>query len=213
MPDGCTSTVLILEGPGDKEAVPTIIREILYQNDVYDLVVQPHPIINQNIPKLWRPGELERFASYGLRREADSLLIILDADESCPKDVALDFGKRLKALDVAKKVGIAILRSEFEVFFLFSLLSIANRYTDYGWKLEEWNPDQDFETVVGAKGLLTRLMKRGRSYKETRDQAKFCSALDFDILREQSRSFRHLESMLIWLVRDSEAHDNIYPII
>lgn len=204
----CRSPVLILEGFGDREAVPFLIREIFTQQNVFDFNPLSNPIINQNAPKLLAAGQLERMIGYAQKRDGDSILIILDADKDCPVNIARDFFQRLSNMELGKKTGLIIFNSEFEVLFLYCLDLIAGKY-DYGWELGDWDPLTNFEDVAGAKGLITRHMKPGKSYKETRDQAKFVSVLDFDRLRERSRCFRHLESTLNWLAGAGEGM--VYP--
>ena len=203
--------ILILEGPGDKAAIPLAIRNWLYGNEIYDISIRPSPIIGQNIPTLLREGELERFLKYALSRDGDSVLIFLDTDKECPKEVVLQFIRRAKNLNPRKKIGFSFFKCEFECLFLFCLDLIAEKYPDYGWDLDKWDPSFDFESIVGAKGLLSRLMKPGRSYKETRDQAKFTSVIDFSRLRDRSRCFRHFEKLLLWLDADQEKESFIYP--
>lgn len=160
----CKQPVLILEGAGDKQSVPNVIRQLLFAHEVFDFVIQPHPILKQNIPRLQIAGQLERFIKYGASREGDSVLLLIDSDAHCPNDIVVDFSKRIEKLSIEKKVGIGFFKCEFEVYFLYCLDLIAERYPDYGWDLGGWVPDSDFETIVDAKGFLSRCMKRGRSY-------------------------------------------------
>lgn len=48
----CTRPVLILEGAGDKQSVPNFIRQLLVTHEVFDIYIQPDPILKQNIPRL-----------------------------------------------------------------------------------------------------------------------------------------------------------------
>jgi hypothetical protein len=106
-------------------------------------------------------------------------------------------------------VGIALFRSEFETLFLHCIDEIATHFTDYGWFSEKLL-SRDLETIRDAKGTLSRMMRNDRAYKETRDQEKFITALNFDKLRRDSRSFQHFESTLLWLSRGMEL---IYPAL
>ena len=47
-----------------------------------------------------------------------------------------------------------------------------------------------------AKGEISRMLPKGRAYKETIDQAKIAARLDLEICRRHSRDFRHFESAL-----------------
>lgn len=211
MISACRKPVLILEGAGDKDAVPELIRKLAHQHGIFDLSIVPHPIIHQNIPKLRAGEELERFVQYGLMRDGDSLLLLLDCDDLCAKDEVHAFAERVRKQNPIKKVGVAFFNSEYESLFITCLDLIAERYPDYGWNLEGWNADEAHEEIVGAKGYISRHMKHARAYKATRDQVKVTSALDFDRLREKSRSFRHLESTLLWLTGRTNDDSLVYP--
>lgn len=208
----CRKPVLILEGRGDKIAVPELVRNLAYAHKVFDLAIVPHPIMRQNIPKLRKSGQLERFVQYGLMRDGDSLLVLLDCDELCARDEVLAFTERVRQLHITKKAGFAFFTSEYESFFISCLDLIAERYPDYGWNLDDWNIEGDHEQIVGAKEYISDRMKTGRSYKPTRDQVKFTSALDFNRLRKKSRSFRHLESTLLWLSGRTDDDGLVYPL-
>ena len=66
------------------------------------------------------------------------------------------------------------------------------------------------EEVRGCKEILRRAMGE-RSYKETRDQVRFVTALDFDLLRAESRSFQRFERMLFWLADCQLGAGSVHP--
>jgi Domain of unknown function (DUF4276) len=200
---------LILEGPGDGAAVPRLIRAVCERHRIHEFWPLPNPIIRQNVPKLSRVGELERYVQHALRRDGDSVLVALDTDESCPKEVIKAWAGRLTELHPRKHIGVCLFRCEFESLFLCCLDRIAERFPDYGWDFDDWSVDDDHESVVGAKGALSRRMRKGRAYKETRDQVRFVSALDLERLAASSRSFQHFEATVLWLAR-SEGN-NLHP--
>jgi len=206
---GVPSADPILEGPGDRAAVPALVRAVCYDHGIYDIDTASKPIIKQNIPKLGRLGELERFVGYAAGGDCDSALVVLDTDGICPCEVVVAWARRIKSMDVAKRVGIAFFDGEFECLFLHCLDCIAAMFPDYGWQMEGWEVGEAHEGVVGAKGALSRRMKRGRSYKEVRDQIRFVQAVNFERLRIVSRCFRHFEDTLLWLTNESET--SVYP--
>jgi hypothetical protein len=204
----CKKPVLIVEGAGDVRAVPRLIRDTLYQHSIYDLNPAPRPKSNVDIRKLMRVGELERYVEYGARDEGDSVLLAVDCEDICPIDVCRQFTARIAVMRVRKKVGIALFRSEFENMFLHCIDEIVTHFTDYGWLPDRAPLTGDIESIRDAKGTISRMMSSERAYKETRDQEKFITALDFAKLRANSRSFRHFEDTLLWLVSGT---DRIYP--
>jgi hypothetical protein len=205
----CKRPTLIVEGAGDTKAVPRLIRETLYLNSIYDNNPIPTSISNVEIRRLMRAGELERYIEYAVRNVGDSVLLILDCEDFCPLEVCRNFCSRIEARRPEKKVGIALFRSEFETLFLHCIDEIAAHFTEYGW-ISERLLSRDLESIRDAKGTLSRMMRNDRAYKETRDQEKFITALNFDKLRRDSRSFQHFESTLLWLSRGMEL---IYPAL
>lgn len=196
----CRRPVLIVEGPGDVAAVPRLLRSIAYDHEVYDFNCCPNPITGQNLPKLSVNGVIEKFTGYALSRDdGDSVLICVDTDGQCPKTAAEDFVRRLNSTYITKKVGVCFFHCEFESLFITCLDAIATAHGECGWHMDGWTEDVQSETIKGAKGYLTRCMKKGRAYKEIRDQVRFTAALDSNRLRQRSRAFRHLEKTWRWL--------------
>ena len=211
----CRQPVLILEGAGDAQAVPHLIRKTLWHHGVFGLDPASHPITKTSVPKLARDGELERRIRYAAMREGDSVLLALDTDDDCPFDVAKIYAERVRRLIPApeKKIGIVFFNCEFETLFLYCLAQIAAANPGYGWKLGDFDPAADFERIRGAKETITGNMAANRAYKETRDQVRFIEALDFELLRERSRSFRHFEQTLLWLAGRHQAEETVYPVV
>ena len=208
----CRKPVLILEGSGDKDAVPELLRNLAYKHKIFNFSTAPRPISGRNIQALRTSGQLERFIQHGLTKDGDSLLLLFDCDELCAKNEVHAFTERVRKQNPTKKVGFAFFNSEYESFFITCLDLIAKRYPEYEWDLGDWNVNDEHEEIVGAKGYISRHMKANKSYKPTRDQVKFTSALDLDRLREKSRSFRHLESTLLWLTGQTDDDSLIYPL-
>lgn len=200
--------VLILEGDGDREAIPYFIRTV----SEHQIFPTPRPILKQNVPRLSREGELERFAKLALLREdADSALFLLDVDEACAKEIVENWVPRLNALHPRKKIGIGLFVPEFESYFLACLDLIVEGYPTYGWSLADWNILDDHEAHRGTKELISRRMRKGKRYKETLDQARFVSKIDSTRLHGRCRSFRHIENLITWLLADNV--EATYPVV
>lgn len=210
---GFKKPVLLVEGDGDRLAVPELIRQTLYSLEIYDVSPVTRPIKTGDVKKIRRPGNLEKFISYGCSRsDGDSVLLLLDCDDDCPLDVAREFWDRVTTMSphFQKKVGMGFFRCEFESLYLASIQSLVEEFPEYGWTLTGFDFSRDVENIRGAKELLSNLMSR-KNYKETRDQVKFIAGLDFEQLRKHSRSFRHFEKTLLWLTRPDDGSGTVYP--
>jgi hypothetical protein len=166
--------------------------------------------MNVEIRKLRRAGELERYVEYASRDDGDSVLVVLDSDDFCPAQIVAEFSSRVLVMHLRKPVAIAFFRSEYESIFLICIEEIVRAYPEFGWSGRRPTQAADLESVRNAKGHISKLMNPSRAYKETRDQARFTSVVDFDRLRRESRSFRHLESAINWL-RSANKKSLAYP--
>lgn len=201
---------LIVEGDGDRTAVPALVRRVINENEIFHVTVISNPIKAGDIRKLSRDGQIERFVQYACLREADAVLIVLDCDDDCPVEVALEYSRRINDIAVRhdKRIGIAFIKKEFETLFLFCCRQLAASLPKFPWKLEDYDENEDFENVRGAKERFSKFL--GKAYKETLDQPRFASAIDIERLRLTSKSFRHLERVTLWLVQP-EAEQMTYP--
>lgn len=205
--------VLLVEGDGDVKAVPFLVRKLAEASGFYDLIPCPNPIKCGEIPKLRKDGQLERFVEYACNRsDGDSVILVVDCDDDCPVTTSAEFAARVRliAQRTTKKVGLAFIQKEFETLFLYSLSDLSATYPDHGWRLTEEDADRDWTALRGAKGELNRRMKN-YSYKETRDQVKFVSAVDINRLVSTCRSALHLQRLISWMY--SHVNDSlVYPI-
>lgn len=212
--------VLFVEGEGDEEAVPILVRHLLNEMKAWDaLFLDPKPFRVGELGRLARHDGKEwvRFlkAAARERRNLGGVLLLLDGDlkgfreeQYCAKKAAQFLSER------AREAGAGILFSVATVFALQEYESwlIAGIDTLAGKKLPDGRPgvclgatcpEGDLEVAPrGAKGWLQQHMASG--YKPTVDQAPLTKLLleDLASIRARNmRSFRRLESALEQLVR------------
>jgi hypothetical protein len=157
---------LIVEGHGEKQAAPALIRRIAqafrFQASIKCEV--------RRVPKsqLVQPGELER-AVEALTRQIGRtrpLLVLLDADDDCPKELANKLKARCRAKHADLTISIVIAKKEYEAWFLAAARSLAGQRG----LVEQLDPPVDPESVQGAKEWLTARMRSDQSYSPTRHQ-------------------------------------------
>lgn len=210
MPSRVRSCKLIVEGDGDQQAVPELLRRHLYAIGDYVFQVRPNPIKAGKIRGILNAGKFERLVPHAMNdRDADAVLIILDTDEDCPVDLVRESARRLEALAAARRkpVGLCFLKAEYETLFLYSLASLRAGYGAIPWRPDPPPLPADLEAIRGAKEKLKEHIQ-DRQYREMRHQAALTAHLDFAAL-EASRSFRHLRACLDWL----RAHDGTGPLV
>jgi hypothetical protein len=171
----------IVEGHGEREAVPVIVRRIAAAVDpTVDLRI-PHPI---RVPKgrLLRAGELERalaLASARVRGTPGGVLVVLDSDDDCPADLGPALVAQARARQLGVPVGVVLAKREFEAWFLAAAESLRGQRG----LVADLGPPDNPEGIQGAKEWLSERMTGQRGYRETLDQPALAALLDFDQAR------------------------------
>ena len=186
------SVLPLVEGEGDVAAIPVLLRRICVAHKRYDVeICRPHR--RGDVHKVYR--RFHDFLRAGLN-EADRLLWVMDCDDGCP----LDWVAKLEDLYQGNPPGascqlrFAFLVREYESLFLTEQAAARDKLAIAG-------PfPKNVDAVRGAKEWLSAQMPPGRAYKETSDQAALTAQLDLHVLRQKSRSFRHLESAFLSLI-------------
>jgi hypothetical protein len=176
----------IVEGAGDMEAVPLLLRRILTARERWDWTVG-------QAKKAGGIGSFrkraEEFLRYAARESGcGGILILLDLDDGCASDEAHTLAGLARSLDLAVPVAVVLACREYEAWFLASLPALAG-HDDLPAGLVYSGP---VEGPRGVKEWLTSQLPPGRAYKETIHQARFTARLDFDLARQHSRSFQRL---------------------
>lgn len=190
----------IVEGHGEVEAVPVLIRRIASRIDPAIILHLPRPMRLSRL-RLVRTGELERAIDFAGRTAAPTgaILVLIDAETDCPAELAPALIERARRVRHDLPLSVVLAHREYESWFLAGAESLAGR-RDLPASIP---PPVDPEAVRGAKEWLSARMPKGRSYRETRDQAALTAALDLDLAARRSPSLRKLERDLARLVMES----------
>lgn len=180
-----------MEGPGDSEATPLLLRRILWEGlSKYDITVE-NPKSARGKKNLIK--DYEKFLRYAsIEPSCAGILVLLDADDECPVEEASNLVKRTKDLNLAKAVTIVEANSEYETWFLASLDSDQGMEIRTRLGIDQSEAYRGNVEDVHAKAWLKRAMPHGRTYKETSDQAALSSLIDIEHTQQRSRSFRRL---------------------
>ena len=176
--------VAIVEGDGEVEAVPVLIRRI--GSEVSPLappdVSRPIRVHRQRILK---EGELERYVSLAAVRVGDGgcILILLDANGDCPAEIGPTVLQRARAARSDRRIEAVLAKCEYETWLLAAAESIAGRRGIP----PDASASEDPESIRGAKEWLRNRM-RG-SYSPTTDQAALTAVFDMKSARRRSPSF------------------------
>jgi hypothetical protein len=106
--------VPIVEGHSEMESVPVLLRRLLAARSQYECqIAKP---IRVGRYKVVRPGELERAVELARRRSegCNAILLLLDADDNCPKELAPNLLERAKSASADIHSAVVLAKSEFE---------------------------------------------------------------------------------------------------
>ncbi len=195
--------VPIVEGVGEVEAVPLLLRRLLQEEFArYDWQVAK-PKCAHGCGNLLASGGLERFIEYAQPGGA-AVLVLLDGDsvatlppdqrpeEDCAPGFAQLLARRAAAIRPQVPVVIVVVTWEYEAWFLASIetMEITGLSSYHAEMADTRSP----------KGWIDRHLPPGQKYLETIDQAKMTHKLDFRRVEERSRSFRRLKNALSQLL-------------
>jgi hypothetical protein len=168
----------LVEGHGEVEAVPILLRRIARARGRQVDVLPPIRVKRQRIVK---SGELERAIELAARKtgEEGRVLVLLDADQSCPAELAPKLLERASGARRDREIRVVLAKTEFEVWFVAAAESLAGQR---GLDADLRSP-ADPESLPSPKAWLSRHMTAGRSYREVLDQPALAAAMDLQQAR------------------------------
>lgn len=209
--------VPIVEGDGEKDAVPELLRRLLWRHEQHAVAVA-RPKVAHGITKLCMAPDgsarFERFLRYAcLEPGVSGILVLIDADDDCPLVRAETLSGWATALKLPVPVAIVVAKRGYENWFLASVETLAGKPLAgaTGRPREGLAAGASFEgdpeAAGGAKARLTAMMPPGRAYKETLDQCPLTRLMDLDAVSSRCRSFRRLVEAVGLLLDAMEACD------
>ena len=185
-----TTVTCIVEGDGEVSALPVQLRRICAWQTP-DLHIEINfPIRVRRDKFLNKDDEFRRHILLARHKSGPNgwILILLDADDDCPAELAVDITDRAKKIDPLLQVAVVLANREYEAWFIAAATSLNGHR---GFTLAAGDQVPDAELRRDAKGWVRERMPRG-AYRETSDQAAFSAVLSLGQTHENSRSFRKL---------------------
>lgn len=177
------SIVPIVEGFSEVESVPVLMRRLMYSWGKYHLEIAKAVRVKRY--QVIKEGELERRVQMAMTRpNCKAVMVILDADDDCPKDIAMELLSRARLIAQDTPVSVVLPKSELESWFVGSIESLRGVRSI---SANACSPN-DPETIRNAKAFLTDAMQR--HYIATIDQPAFTAKFDLDKALESCRSFK-----------------------
>ena len=199
------SIVAIVEGQGEENAVPGLVRRILWERLCKYDITRLNAIPAKGKSNLL--SKFERLIGYALLENCAAILVLVDADEECPLEESAKLVKRAVALNLDVPVAIVYANSEYETWFICSLSEDEGE----GIRARLGIPasvivPENAESIRGAKEWLANSMPGDMKYQETENQENLTHHIDMDLTHGRSRSFRRLCHAVEELVQAIDSH-------
>lgn len=183
------SIASIVEGDGEVSALPILLRRLAAELTPAALVNPLLPIRVRRDRFLNKEDEFRRQLLLAAAKSGEHgwILIVLDADDDCPKMLGIDIYRRAQQYIPHRNMSVVLANREFEAWFIAAAPSL------HGVRGFSVAPQEkiEAETLRNAKGWMREHMQGG-NYSEIRDQPAFTAKLDIQQARHNSRSFRKL---------------------
>ena len=176
----------IVEGDGEVEALPVLLRRIVRE-------VRPGTAVDFGRPFRIPVGSmktgdgLERAINRLALDKISDILVLVDADDDCPMKLAVGLAERARECRADLRVSVVVANKEYEAWFLAAAESIAGQR---GLPVN-LAPPPDAEAIRDAKRWLTQKLPGSDKYSPTIDQQPLSQVFDLKLAHKRSRSFRN----------------------
>jgi hypothetical protein len=178
---------LLVEGYGEVEAAPILLRRLLAEARCYGLDVGA-PIRRTQSQLRSQQGIQAGVRLALLQPECAAVVILFDGEDDCPKQVAEEVREWAQAAAGDTPCDVVIAYREYETWFLAALESLRG---SHGIRADATAPANP-ESRRDAKGALEEFMPADRAYSETGDQPAMSAVFDLALAHRRNRSFRKL---------------------
>lgn len=178
---------LVVEGHGEVQALPVLVRRIVHDSyQRWDVSVS-RPIRMSRSRVTAAFPDLERQVAMAAI-DADAVLALFDSDDDCPATLGPLLLERATKASRGRPVAVVLAHREYESWFLAGIDAIRGHV---GIRLDALPPG-DPEGIRDAKGRLNSLRDGIPRYSETVDQARLSAVLDVELTRQRAPSFDKL---------------------
>ena len=180
------SIALMVEGQGEVQAAPLLLRRIF--QEVYESfavsIEKPFRVPGSKICN--RSNDFRRAMQFLGMKNPDAIFIIFDSDDDCPVSIAQDVRAAAQAEVVDTPIFVVAAQREYEAWLLAG--SAELEIVD---KVAYEKLPSSLESVRNPKLLLKKVLASG-TYSETVDQSRLTGRFDLELARSLSTSFDKL---------------------
>lgn len=204
--------VSFVEGEGDADAVPILLRKIVAgQNACDSVTIDPSPFRVGQVNKLRKNGFSEwrnKIRAALKKPDVGGILLLLDGDVDLPRkepfcamSVAREFAREARSVGAGAKFSVACVFAclEFESWLIAAAAGMVKLPAGRVLTLPPQLPADPETAPRSAKAWLNGVLSGG--YRATLDRSVLTQAIDLDVLRSANlRSFRRCEDAVAELV-------------
>ena len=183
----------IVEGHGETEALPLLIRKIFAESSPHVIPVINPPIRVKSGSFLNDPEYFRKYVSLGAAKAAHGggeLLILLDCEDDCPATLGPSLLARARTVRSDVPTTVVLAHREYETWFLAAAESLRGCAGLPG----DLAPPADPEQIRGAKEWLGRQMDE--PYDPIIHQAAFTTRFDLSQAKANPSFARFVSKIL-----------------
>lgn len=177
----------IVEGHGEVEAVPVLLRRLLAEAQCQHIAVG-RPIRRTQSQLHSKEGVQAGVRLALLQPECAAVVVLFDGEDDCPKELAAPVRAWAREAAAGTPCDVVVAYREYETWFLAAIESLRGQYGI----AKDASPPADPDSKRDAKGALEAFMPASRAYSETLDQPAMSALFDLSLAHRRNRSFRKL---------------------
>lgn len=187
----------LVEGHGEVQAVPVLLRRLLAEAGCHDIGVgQP---IRRTQAQLRNNADIQKAVRLALLQpDCAAVVIVFDGEDDCPAELANRVRTWAREVAAATPADVVVAYREYETWFVAALESLRGSCGISGAAIAPPNP----ESRRDAKSWVEEFMPPGRAYSETGDQPAMSAVFDLGLAHRRNRSFRKLVKAVGDLLRE-----------
>lgn len=196
----------VVEGQGEELAVPVLLRRLIAIAQAWEVsIAKPH---RRKRSALVQQTSLQNAILVArLTPNCGAILVILDADDDCPRDLAPRLSAWATAAAHPLPCEIVMPNREFEAWLLAGLAPLRGTLRVRADADDHPDPEQPRD----AKGQLEARMLPGSTYMPTVDQAPWTANFDIARAYRVCRSFRKLTTAFGAVLKAANALSTTWP--
>ena len=196
----------IVEGHGEKEALPVLLRRLRNEASAWAVEIGS-PIRRPRNKLASEHGVMQAIAIARRQPACEAILIVFDGDRDCPAELGPKVRGWAAAAAGCRPCEVVLPHREYEAWFLAAIESLRTHDLIRTNAESHPNPEQP----RGAREQLKERLAAGRIYSPTKHQAALSASFSLELAYRRSRSFRKLTTSFGSLLKSMGEDIGVWP--